>query len=106
MNNNLEEKLKELKKGYLEKLKILVVTLKDLSDNLEQLNIDDLYSKVHTVSGTSGMYGLKELSDISTNFELYLKEIKNGNKNLNKTELKEKLTEYINNIEIVVLEGL
>lgn len=106
MNNNLEEKLKELKKGYMEKLKILVVTLKDLSDNLEQLDINDLYSKVHTISGTSGMYGLKELSDISTNFELYLKEIKNGNENLNKTELKEKLTEYINNIEIVVLEGL
>ena len=105
MNNNLEEKLKELKKGYMEKLKSLVVSLKDLYDNFELFNIDELYSKVHTISGTSGMYGLKELSDISTEFEIYLKEIKNNNIDLDESELKQKLVAYTNSIERVVLEG-
>jgi len=105
MENNLESKLNVLKKGYLEKMKGLVLGFKDILNDFEQFDFNELYSKVHTISGTSGMYGFLDLSEKSTDFELYLKDIKNNNKDLVETELKEKLSEYIVNIEKVILEG-
>ena len=99
---NLEDKLKELKKWYLEKLEGLALSFKSLLKSVEKIDLDDLYSKVHTISGTSGMYGLNGLSDISTEFEIYLKTIKNNPKLIKKEELKEKLLQYTQSIEKVV----
>lgn len=98
MNESLEDKLKELRKGYLKKLEDLLVGFKVLS-NAEKIDIVELYSKVHTISGTSGMYGLQELSNISTDFEVYLKEVKENIDFLNQEELKKKLLGYIAGIE-------
>ena len=100
---NLEDKLKELKKGYLKKLESLVLDFKFFLETIEQADINELYSKVHTISGTSGMYGLTELSEFSTEFELYLKENKDNIDTVNKIELREKLFQYIKEIEKIII---
>ena len=102
MDNTLEDKLKEFKKGYLKKLETIVENLKKLQNDVK-LNLDELYSTVHTSSGTSGMYGLKNLSDLSTEFEVYLKEIRNDKTSINEQELQEKLENYVGNIEKTIL---
>lgn len=105
MNNDLEIKLKELRRGYLAKLKPVIEGFSILLNKPEQLNVDELYSKVHTISGTSGMYNLKELSELSNDFELYLKNIKDNTCKLKENELKEWLEKYIKKIEKTILLG-
>lgn len=102
MDNNLLGKLNILKIGYLKKIESVIPYFKAFLEVPCAYDIDELYLKVHSISGTSGMYGLSELSDISTEFEIYLKEIKNGNNLVNELELKKKLLQYINDIEKVV----
>ena len=102
MDNNLQDKLKVLKLGYIKKLEGIIPEFKVLLQQIGASFNDELYSKVHTISGTSGMYGLNELSDTSTEFEVYLKEIKHDPSLHNEVELKEKLTKYIENIENII----
>lgn len=104
MNNELVEKLLELRKGYLNKLKEAFPDFKVLLNNVS-INIQELYSKVHTISGTSGMYGLKDLSNASTEFEIYLKPFKENPNAVNIEELKNKLKIYLSDIEKMLLEG-
>jgi len=104
MNNNLEEKIKELRKGYINKLKDSFCDFKVLSEE-NQIDIQVLYQKVHTISGTSGMYGLKEISDSSTEFEIYLKPFKETPNSINVTELKEKILIYVKDLEKILSEG-
>lgn len=104
MNNELVEKLIELRKGYLNKLKEAFPDFKVLLNN-DSINIQELYSKVHTISGTSGMYGLKDLSNASTEFEIYLKPFKENPNTVNIEELKNKLKIYLSDIEKMLLEG-
>lgn len=100
MDNNLQDQLKILKVGYIKKLEGSISEFKELAEKVDaSVNfVEELYRKVHSISGTSGMYGLMELSDISTEFELYIKEIKNDINLLNEVELKDKLLQYIENI--------
>lgn len=109
MDNNFEEKLKELRKGYLKKLETEVVELKDLL-NVDEINVFNVYSKVHKISGTSGMYGLNELSNTSNIFEVYLKEIlkqieENAN-SINNSDIQKKLSDYIAYIEDTIGRNL
>lgn len=99
MDNSLQDKLKVLKIGYLEKLKEIIPEFWQMYEKISTLPIDELYIKVHTISGTSGMYGLSKLSAASTEFELYIKEIKKDITLKNDIELKERLYKYIKNIE-------
>lgn len=101
MNNDLENKLKELKKGYINKLRESIPTFKSLLAE-EPININEIYSKVHTISGTSGMYGLKDLSDVSTKFEIYLKPFKDEPNTVDAEILKAKLSDYIDYLEKTV----
>jgi hypothetical protein len=98
VNNNLEEKLKELKIGYLKKLGIVLSELKTLLAD-DKIVIEDLYSKIHTISGTSGMYGISELSNASTEFEFYLKPLKENPDSANINELRSKFSDYIDFLE-------
>lgn len=108
MNNDLENKLQGLKQIYLKKLETVLAELKILFES-EQIDVNELYSKVHTISGTSGMYGLHQISDISTEFEIYLKKIKaivNSDSDLiNKEELRDKFSQYLLNLEKEILKG-
>lgn len=104
MTNNLEEKLKELKIGYLKKLETVLSELKALSA-AQTPDINEIYSIIHTISGTSGMYGIKDLSNISTEFEFYLKPFKENTDSLNIKELKSKFSDYIDFLEKTVLTG-
>lgn len=104
MGNNLQNKLNELKLMYLKKLETIIVDLK-VNINSQVIDIDDLYSMVHTISGTSGMYGLNKISDISTNFEVYLKEAKKNPEFVNQEELKNKALEYTAQLEKMILVG-
>lgn len=106
MDNNLSEGLKTLKIGYLKKLEEMLPSFKLIDKEITPLYVDELYKKVHTISGTSGMYGLNKLSHISTGFEVYLKDIKCGIKSINEIELKEKLFQYIKTIEKVIDVGV
>ena len=65
MNNNMHDKLKELRRGYLYKLRETFSQFKSLNEE-NPLNIQEIYMKTHTISGTSGLYGLLDLSEIST----------------------------------------
>lgn len=104
MDKNMELKIKELKKGYLKKLGDMVLSFKaQLND--KNVSIEDLYQKVHSISGTSGMYGLSELSNESTEFEMYLKEIKCYTNSTEQTKIQELLLKYIETIEVTVEKG-
>lgn len=105
MDNNLESKLKELKKGYLKKLETLLPSFMDMLEATDKIDLTELYSKVHTISGTSGMYGLKELSDISNEFEIHLKGVKDNKGLVDEQELKERLNPYIESIKKAILNG-
>lgn len=102
--NDLENKLKELRQGYLKKLEDVVLSLKSTLQN-EEMDVDEIYAEVHKVSGTSGMYGLNEISNISTEFEFYLKELKNDKTLIKPKELSEKLAKYLKNIETSINGG-
>lgn len=104
MNDDLEKKLKELKKGYLNKLKDTFPEIKILLNN-EPINIQEIYSKVHTIAGTSGMYGLKNLSELSTEFEFYLKPIKESPDLIEIEEFKNKFLNYLNELHKITLEN-
>lgn len=101
MNNDLAEKLKELRNGYLNKLKESYPGIKALMDE-EPINIQEIYSKIHTISGTSGMYGIQDLSEASTEFEFYLKPIKENPNSIKINEFKEKFSNYLNELQKVI----
>jgi chemotaxis protein histidine kinase CheA len=103
MNNDLQSKLNELKKAYLKKLENVISNLENILAS--KIDINGLYSIVHTTSGTSGMYGLQDLSSVSTEFEFYLKQVKENSDLINQDELKNKLTDYIRSIKEIVLTG-
>jgi len=102
MDNNLQEQLQLLKIGYIKKLEGMISEFRVLLEKIDLSVIDELYPKVHTISGTSGMYGLMELSDISTTFELYLIKIKNDATCYDGKELKTQLIGYVNIIEHII----
>lgn len=102
MDKNLQEQLRILKLEYIKKLERMIPEFNILLEKTTISIIDELYLKVHTISGTSGMYGLNELSTFSTNFELYLKKIKNDENCYEEPILKGLLIEYINNIENII----
>lgn len=102
-NNSLSSKINELKKGYLKKIENMLLDLKLLISG-NQIDINELYLKVHTISGTSGMYGLADLSSISTEFEIYLKNLKEQI-NTDSKDLIKKSTDYIDYLEKVVVSG-
>ena len=94
----------ELRKGYLNKLKDNSPYFKILLDQ-NPLNVQEIYSIIHTIAGTSGMYGLKDISETSTEFEFYLKPIKDNPDSMQSEELKNKFSNYINRIEKLISEG-
>lgn len=102
MDKNFEEKFKELQKGYLNKLRENFSNFKVLLYE-NPINVQEVYSRVHTISGTSGMYGMYVLSDISTDFEIYLKPIKENPNSLNTEEFKNKFANYLDSIEKIIL---
>lgn len=98
----LEDKLNELKKGYLKKLETVLQEFNALL-NESEIDIKLFYAKVHTISGTSGIYGIKELSNYSTDFEIYLKEKINNDIQIEQSELKDKIVEYINFLNKILM---
>lgn len=104
MDSNMEAKLKELRKNYLKKLEGVLSDLKELFND-EPISTEVLYSKIHTISGTSGVYGLKELSNNSSNFEIYLKDKNKNISSFDSAELKGKLYDYIQYLEKMLLTG-
>lgn len=98
MNNSLEEKLKELKIGYLKKLESIHSELKILMI-ADVVDINEIYSKIHTISGTSGMYGINDLSNAATEFEFYLKPLKENPDYININELKTKFSNFLDFLE-------
>jgi len=105
MDNNLENKLKELKQAYLQKLEGILLDLKKIFQELPTLDIEELYSQVHKISGTSGMYGLRELSGFSSEFEFFLKELKKDSNIESPELLKKNLLKYIQIIEQELKQG-
>jgi len=101
--DSLSLKINELKTGYLKKMETILSDLKlIISEN--KIDIDELYMRVHTISGTSGMYGLGDLSSVSTEFEIYLKTLKE-NANSDTKDLITKLSDYTVYIEKLVIAG-
>lgn len=102
MDKTFEEKFKELQTGYLNKLKENFPGFRALLNEVP-LNIQEIYSRVHTISGTSGMYEMSDLSNISMDFEAYLKPIKDDPLSANMEELKKKFSNYLDNIEKIIV---
>lgn len=102
MDKAFEEKFKELQAGYLNKLKENLPSFRALlNDN--PLNIKEIYSRVHTISGTAGMYEMSDLSITSIDFEVYLKPIKEDPHSANMEELKNKFSNYLDKIEKIIV---
>lgn len=102
MDKNFEKKFKELQKGYLNKLKENFSGFKALL-NENPLDIQEIYSRIHTISGTSGMYELSDLSDISVGFEIYIKPFKENPESMDVEEFKNKFSIYLDSIEKIIL---
>lgn len=102
---NLHDKLKELKKGYLKKLESHCKDFEELAGTLSCDNVEELYKKVHTISGTAGMYGLKELSEFSTEFEMYLKTLREGFNISEKSILEENFQKYLDKLKETITTG-
>lgn len=104
MNSELEIKLEELRKGYFNKLKDIFSEFKALLEE-EALNVEEIYKKVHTISGTSGMYGMSTLSEKSTELELYLKSLRENLDSADSKELRVNFLNYVNHLESIILAG-
>lgn len=102
MDKIFAEKFKELQAGYLNKLKENFSSFKALL-NENPLNIKEIYSRVHTISGTAGMYEMSDLSTTSIEFEVYLKPIKEDPHCVNAEELKNKFSNYLDKIEKMIV---
>lgn len=98
MNKEFEEKFKELQKGYLNKLKENMQGFKALLHETP-FNFQEIYSRVHTISGTSGMYEMPDLSNISIEFEIYIKPIKENPDSADIEEFKTRFSNYLDSIE-------
>lgn len=105
MSINLQEELRKLKVEYLKKLEKMIPDFWIIYKETGTPNIDNLYLKVHSISGTSGMYGLSELSEVSTQFEMYLQGLKDDINLINEVELKERLFKYIKEIKNINTKG-
>lgn len=94
MDKNFLENLNKLKKSYIKKLKLSVSDFEMILNN-GTIDIQDLYQRIHKISGTSGMYGLFEISNISSSLEFYLKKFKDNPEKINQEDLKQNLSEYL-----------
>lgn len=101
MQNNLEEKLKELKKAYIVNLKTSILELKENFDS-NNPDVVQIYSKVHKIAGTSGMYGFVELSKEANEFEFYLNVVKDNLESINKVELCKKFDDFVICVEKII----
>lgn len=76
MVQKLEEKLGLLKQQYLAKLPSVIHDIKvlwnALCDDWDHLQICELHRQVHSISGTSGIYGLTNISHTSRDLERFL----------------------------------
>lgn len=104
MDKNFEEKFKELRKGYINKLKSSFIEFKALLYE-NPININEIYSRVHTISGTSGMYGINDVSKLSTEFEIHLKPFKDNLVPINIEELKTNFLNYLESMETALSIG-
>ena len=102
--SDLEQQLKILKMGYIKKLRDSFPEFEALL-SLRTPDINEVYTKVHTISGTSGMYGIMDLSEISSEFEIYLKEQKANIDMINYEDLKSKLSTYVENLSSIIFAG-
>lgn len=102
--SDLEQQLKILKMGYINKLRDSIPEFEVLLSK-ESPDVNEIYAKVHTISGTSGMYGIMDLSEISSEFEIYLKEQKANIDMINYEELKSKLSKYVENLSSIIFAG-
>lgn len=104
-NLSLEEKLENFKKAYLQKLQQEVVVLKELLDCSEedlQETLKTTCAIVHKISGTSGMYKLTEISEISIAFENYTEQGLENTHELLYTEFQEKFKAYLTNLDYLI----
>lgn len=101
MNDDLSKKLDVLKQMYIVKLKCIINEFWELFDN-ENIDASDLYLKIHSISGTSGMYGLTEIGDVSSEFELYLKSLNNDINFSNDEEFRNKFSAYIKTLNDIL----
>lgn len=89
LQSDFEEKFNIVKNNYLKSLEEKYSVLKDLKEGILQsgnLNsessitaINEAYSHIHKLSGSSAIFGFNELSRISNRLELLLKEFAENN---------------------------
>jgi len=104
MNADMQKinaKLEVLKKAYSQKIKSHIEDLKTFL--AEGFQPEDIYSIIHSISGTSGMFGMSEVSALATDFEFFLKELKNKPKGTDQNILNEKLEKFIRDLELLGL---
>ena len=101
MDNNFENKLNELKNAYLKKLETTVQELENVFEQEEE-KIKTVYLIVHKIAGTSGMYGLSKISNLSNGFEEYLKQ---NDGIINIEEFETKFIDYIEKLKDIILAG-
>lgn len=102
MDKNFDEEFKELQKRYLNKIRDSLSSFKDLIEE-SPINIQEIYSRVHAIAGTSGMYELLDLSNISSDFEGYLKPIKENPDSVKIEEFRNKFSSYLVSVEKILL---
>ena len=88
LKSDFDEKLNIIKNNYIKSLSekfILLTNLKNAVNYPENTHDEnsikafkEIYENVHKLSGSSAMFGLQKLSELSNNLELLLKEFIDG----------------------------
>jgi HPt (histidine-containing phosphotransfer) domain-containing protein len=101
MTDGFNAKLDTLKKMYVEKLRALIPEF-ELIILSEKIDVKEIYQRVHKISGTAGMYGLAGISDLASQFEEYLKPIKDDLNLENQNDIKKKTSEFFDKYKDMV----
>lgn len=90
-NDSVMDKYNELLKGFASKLNDRVIDIENAENDLVENGysyerIELLHRLVHSLTGTSAMFGLTKVSESSFHAEVYLKPFAKENKPFNSTE--------------------
>jgi len=111
--SDFDEKLKIVKQNYLNALQEKYSSLKSIKELLKETGckiveanpdqIDEVYSHVHKLAGSSAMFGFKSLSIAANNLEMLLKEFISNCPLVNQDNVQETFDLLLEEIEKTII---
>ena len=110
-NDSVMDKYNELLKGFASKLKDRIIDIENAANDLfdngytpEKMEL--LHRLVHSLTGTSAMFGLAKVSEASFNAEIYLKPFAKENKTFDNTVDSSEIKNRLINLKETISEQI